>query len=146
MSVLGPVTPGRPCPNWLSRCLWEGCSSVLTTPLAMSFHLVPGQVYFAATHDSFLSVLYLHCTLSLGGKTAMRFPSATASLFFTDPVPLSSSPPSGSSDSLTGETSVLSLVALALGSLKLDLLFCHHCMETLLARSVIHQNHHGIFL
>lgn len=60
----------------------------LTTRLAMSFHLVLTEVYFAATCDGFLSVLCLLCCLSLGGKTAMRFLSAPTNIVFpiyTDP-------------------------------------------------------------
>lgn len=92
-SVLGPTAPGRPCPNWLSKCPWKSLQS-LTTCLAMSFHLVLAEVYFAATCDGFLSVLCLLWSLSLGGKTAMRFPSAPTNVFFpiyTDPVPFFSS-------------------------------------------------------
>lgn len=82
-------------------------------------------------------LLCLLCSLSLGGKTAMRFPSATASLFFpicTDRVPLSSSPPL---HALVLWQSYWNLSLGPLGSLKLGLLCCHHCMETLLACSLL---------
>lgn len=109
----------------------------LTTRLAMSFHLVLTEVYFAATCDGFLSVLCLLCSLSLGGKTAMRFLSAPTNVVFpiyTDPVPLSSSHPL---HAWALWQSYWRDISLSLGGLKLGLLFRHHGMETLLARSLL---------
>lgn len=108
----------------------------LTTRLAMSFHLVLTEVYFAATCDGFLSVLCLLCSLSLGGKTATRFLSAPTNIVFpiyTDPSLIIFS----STACLGPLTVLLERHQFVTGGLKLGLLFHHHCVETLLARSLL---------
>lgn len=113
---------------------------VLNHTSGNEFSLSSNRIYFAATRDSFLSVLYLLCSFSSGRKIAMRFPSATINLLLpisTDPVPLSYSHPLHAWALWQPYWRDTSLSLGALGSLKLGLLFHHHCLETLLPRSVL---------